>query len=412
MIRDDIKLYLQENNLNIDDVFLQHRDTIDPPNYRVGRIFRDNTESIFVLNELNGIIMDYFYDDVPELLEFDISNSLVIKDGNIETEKYFINRDGKLKSMYTNKYLTIQSNELYPIYNIKLINSKNRLGHSKRLQIHRIIASVFVPNFDPKEKIFVDHINRNKNDYSIKNLRWVTSKENANNSPKKSFMKNRQYIAYKDKELTIEVNKFSDEDLLNHPRYNRGVILSSLYSSNHHYGLYWKIVDLNLLNYLSSIGKTFEDIDNSLWVNTRLPGVMAHPFGILKITTQKKSRNTTYITCGYERKYLTVNIQGTQYLVHRIIAEAFINKNKEIKFPYEVDHISTIPTDNRVENLKICTHLENVNNPSTKLKLSTSVIAEGKVFNSISECADYYKVARSTVVNWIRKGKDGFSFKN
>lgn len=416
MIRQDIKLYLQENNLKIDDIFLKHRN-IDPINYRVGKIsIKDHDEEIITMNESTGIIMDYFYDDLPDVLEFDISNSLVIEDGNIEKGKYFISRDGKLRSVYTNKYLTIQSHEIYPIYTIKLINSDSRLGHSKRIQIHRLIASVFIPNFDPNSKTIVDHINRDKNDFSIKNLRWVTAKENAKNSQKRTFSKSRKYIAYKDKNLTLEVATFSDEELSNHPKYHRNVILDSLHGKNFHYGLYWRIIDSNLLNYLFSIDKTLEDIDEDLWVNTRIQGVMAHPLGLLKITTQKKKRNFTYITPGYVKhekyKYLTIHIQGTMYLVHRLIAETFLNNNEEIKSPNEVDHISAITIDNRVQNLKICTHKENVNNIESRIKLSIPVVANGIIFSSISDCASHYDVARSTIMNWIKNGKEGFYFKD
>ena len=43
---------------------------------------------------------------------------------------------------------------------------------------HRIIATQFIPNDDPMVKTQVDHINHNRKDYHIRNLRWVSSKEN------------------------------------------------------------------------------------------------------------------------------------------------------------------------------------------------------------------------------------------
>tara|TARA_R100001440_G_scaffold47590_1_gene67507 strand:- start:864 stop:1583 length:720 start_codon:yes stop_codon:yes gene_type:complete len=45
--------------------------------------------------------------------------------------------------------------------------------------IHRIVAECFVPNDDPKNKTVVDHINGNRVDYRVENLRWATLSENS-----------------------------------------------------------------------------------------------------------------------------------------------------------------------------------------------------------------------------------------
>ena len=62
----------------------------------------------------------------------------------------------------------------------------------KRYAKHRIIALQFVPNDDPVNKTQVDHINRDRTDYRIDNLRWVSSSEN--NSNKSSHGRDFEYF--------------------------------------------------------------------------------------------------------------------------------------------------------------------------------------------------------------------------
>ena len=51
---------------------------------------------------------------------------------------------------------------------------------------HRLVATQWIPNDDPALKDQVDHINRDKSDNHISNLRWVSASENLLNRSTKN----------------------------------------------------------------------------------------------------------------------------------------------------------------------------------------------------------------------------------
>jgi hypothetical protein len=52
--------------------------------------------------------------------------------------------------------------------------------YKKHYLVHRLVAETFIPN--PENKPFIDHINRDRSDNRVENLRWVTAQENQNNT--------------------------------------------------------------------------------------------------------------------------------------------------------------------------------------------------------------------------------------
>ena len=78
---------------------------------------------------------------------------------------------------------SITLNNLNPIINIEL-------------RLHRIAAEAFIINDDLEKKLVVDHINKDRLDYRIENLKWDTYSNNNKGNEKK-----RDGISYEEKLL-------------------------------------------------------------------------------------------------------------------------------------------------------------------------------------------------------------------
>jgi hypothetical protein len=88
-------------------------------------------------------------------------------------ENYEVSEEGQVRNIKTGKILKAFERQGY--MRVKL--TKDKKGYTA--SVHRLIAEAFISN--PENKPFIDHIDRNRNNNNILNLRWATSCENAQN---------------------------------------------------------------------------------------------------------------------------------------------------------------------------------------------------------------------------------------
>lgn len=86
---------------------------------------------------------------------------------------YTVDESGKVWSKKTNKYLKPSFNER-GYASVELFNKDG----SKRVLIHRLVASVFLPN--PQNHPQVNHKDENPSNNAVSNLEWCTAKYNMN----------------------------------------------------------------------------------------------------------------------------------------------------------------------------------------------------------------------------------------
>lgn len=91
-----------------------------------------------------------------------------------EYPNYIISNLGRVKNTETGRILSEKiDKDGYREVSLR----KN--GKSTLKKVHRLVATAFIPNPDNKPQ--VDHIDGEKGNNNLNNLRWVTRKENMNN---------------------------------------------------------------------------------------------------------------------------------------------------------------------------------------------------------------------------------------
>jgi hypothetical protein len=251
-------------------------------------------------------------------------------------EKYRITKSGKIWSKKNKKFLSTSILNGYMTVNMK----------STTLTLHRLVAKTFINN--PDNKPYVNHINSNKLDNNVKNLEWVTQKENtaAHNKP----ICHPRRVVQLDKDDKIINTYDSLIDASKSINMSPSAISKVVIGQNKTAGGFKWIYEDNANNPIEidlSEGKIVKDYEK----------YMVFPNGNVYNNVRKTFVKPIINASGY--CYITLCCKGVKknIYVHRLVAETFI-ENKDSKT--QVNHLNKMRNDNRKENLEWVTPSENM----------------------------------------------------
>lgn len=104
--------------------------------------------------------------------------------------KYAITTDGDVWSYCDQIFMSAWVHNCG--YLIVSLQENKDFGKQKNYRVHRLVAMTYIPNPEGKEE--VDHINGNRKDNRVENLRWVSSAENKANAQFKGSKKIRTKV--------------------------------------------------------------------------------------------------------------------------------------------------------------------------------------------------------------------------
>lgn len=309
--------------------------------------------------------------------------------GEIEVlDEIEINNKGEVRYKNSKNKINISyTKRKYPTINFS-INNQNFT-----LLLHVAIISSFSNELPTTKGYVVDHIDKNILNFNLSNLRFVNISENNKN--KTSYSINKIGILITDK---IEYVYKSNKEL----KFNKGF---HLFMKNKSFKISLSMTELTYNYLIENLNSIFDLLNNTSW--TKINNQTDYELSNLGVLRRKYSYGYHY-TIGSKNKegYLHVTIPGEKYsLVHSLVAKIFINENQDYSSDKYVDHIDTNPKNNKLENLRLVTASENMNNKITKKKLSCPIkciyFGEIKYFRSQKSCAEFLSISKTLINRWI-----------
>ena len=138
------------------------------------------------------------------------------------------------------------------------------------------------------------------------------------------------------------------------------------------------------------------------------PNYAVSNYGRVRNRKSGATLNPTHIGTGYLRVQLWSRGQCRSVMVHRLVADAFLDEDISDK---QVDHINSVKTHNFVWNLQVVTQSQNIKLTYTRgRRLANAkpvrVLQTGEKFDSISRCAMRLDICPKKLGRAIHAKKD------
>jgi len=338
---------------------------------------------------------------------FHYKNLKVIKKTEYYYNKELLDKNKKWKYIkgYNKKYLISDHGDVFScIYNCMIKASKTKLEYyqmklqKNKKQINKYIHVLVYETFIGKknENFVIDHINRNKLDNKLTNLREVSKSDNAKNCVKK-LNTNKIILQYSLNNKLIKI-WYKLEDIIKTNNYSNKKIMDCLCNKKENaYNYIWKyekkLNQKTVDKYFKPV-KTNGDIDFSHYKINKNGDIINNKNIIIIPSTNK----------NYKCINLSVNKQIKSFKIHRLVALTFLDKQKNKNI---VNHLDNNSLNNHVSNLEWTTNKGNSEH-GIGIKINKHDLKTNKIIETYPTLKKAYKSVnklQSYLIGHVCQGK-------